>query len=512
MPSGSLRGTFLVLGSLLYLLGAGEVLCRFTDGYAFNSLALTKRPAEPAASSDNRDAERALLEETRIDKSIDPNLFFTPPVTFEKPVKPELEERTASNPKLLGQENYLWNDALLRDVPAHMQTTFRELTSPTLFAFPSYDGTPFPRFRLHPDARTNLGTTNRFGWLSPDISLDKPDNTVRVGILGDSTSHNTYALHLQGFLQAWAARRHSELRFEVLNTARQGAALEDNINILKYELLPASPDYVILTQAPNVLFGGRYLWKAAPGVDTSAPPSALSAGERAAQAALAGPARWSALARHLLAMAGNRLPDSVEREPRKPHVELVPPLDMTKAPSLQEARSSFYFNLFLDKLDEYKETSRENGAVPIITTERACAHPGMAPNRLANPYLFETVNGATYWPLTYKQIQHILLFDNAVIQTWASTSDVPVIDLERLLPKDPTLCSDVMHDGVLSQRLRAWLIFQSLAPRIETDLANKRIPRPPTALDKERRAALLRPFFTLDREKVVAGFKPAPTQ
>ena len=97
----------------------------------------------------------------------------------------------------------------------------------------------------------------------------------------------------------------------------------------------------------------------------------------------------------------------------------------------------------------------------------------MAINRSTNPYLFDNLNGPVLWPLTYRDMEHLLWFNNQVIKTWASQNGVGVVDLERWVPKVPELCGDAFHNSLLSQRLRAWIIFESLLPTLRADLASR---------------------------------------
>jgi hypothetical protein len=87
----------LTLGCIAYLLVAGEALYRFTDGYRFDVAKLEPRPRTDAAPLDDHAAERALVEETRIDHKIDPDLFFSPPAMLDKPANPEIAERAKIN-------------------------------------------------------------------------------------------------------------------------------------------------------------------------------------------------------------------------------------------------------------------------------------------------------------------------------------------------------------------------------------------------------------------------------
>jgi hypothetical protein len=503
------RFLLLVVASSAYLLVAGEVLYRFVDGYRFDVAVLTPRSSTGAAPSDDHAAERALLEEARVDRQIDPDLFFSPPAVLDKPANPEIAERSRVNTDLTGQENYVWNDAFLRDLPQAQRDALDRQKSDVVFAFRSYDGSIHPIFRLYPDTQSTLGTTNHFGWLSPDIAADKPSGTIRIAIIGDSTSHNTMGLYLQGFLNAWSERTNAPYRLEVLNTARQGLGQEDFINVLKYEIAPVTPDYVILTAGSAVFFNGKSLWSAEQGVDTEKATLRFSWFNREAHSLLKEPERWSALGRHILQTMDNTSPDGVEREPPKPIVKLNPPFNMTGPPTLADARTFPWYRSFLDALDKLKAISADEHIIPIVTTDRACAYPGMAVNRRINPYLFDGVNGPTYWPLAYRQIQHILRFNNQVIERWAVLSGVNVIDVEGMVPKKPELCSDVQHDLPLGQRLRSWLIFQKMVGIIEADASAGRVPRPGSGRDSH--PAFAESVLRLNRLDVLAGRKHAPS-
>ncbi|SDR39399.1 hypothetical protein SAMN05444161_3454 [Rhizobiales bacterium GAS191] len=385
----------LTLGCIAYLLVAGEALYRFTDGYRFDVAKLEPRPRTDAAPLDDHAAERALVEETRIDHKIDPDLFFSPPAMLDKPANPEIAERAKINTDMYGEENFIWNDAYLRNLPP--ETWLRKQKTDIVFAFRSYDGSTHPKFRLYPDTQSTLGTTNHFGWFSPDTTVDKPGDTIRIAIIGDSTAQNTIALYLQGFLNAWSTRSGARYRFEVLNAARQGLLQQDFIRILKYEVAPVTPDYVIFTEAPTILYQKGKLWTASPAIDTARPlPRRPFWLVREAHRLLKAPARWSALAERILKALDDTLPGEPEREPSKPAVELNPPLNMAGPPTLDDARTSPFFRSYLDDLDQLTATSADAHIIPIFTTDRACAYPGMAVSRALNPFLFGSINGPDY--------------------------------------------------------------------------------------------------------------------
>jgi hypothetical protein len=501
------RVLLLVIGSTGYSLAAGEFLYRFTDGYRFDVAELARRQGTRIAPADNTAVERALVEQTRVDRRLDPELFFSPPAVVDKPADPEIAARTKADPNVAGEENMVWNDAYLREMSPFAQEHLRRQKARVFFSFRSYDGSIHPNYRLYPDTQSDLGTTNHFGWLSPDIAVGKLNNTIRVAILGDSTSHNSLGLYLEGMLNAWPSHAGLGYRFEVINAARQGLGQPDFINILKYELVPVTPDYVLLTEASVVFFRKGELWTAKRRNEVKSFTPRPSWFAREARRLLKKPSRWSALAAHVLKAANDDLSDSVEREPPKPAVKLNPPFNLGKSPTLADVRSFRWYRDFLDALDTMNQISVRERIIPIITTDRACAYPGMAVNRSTNPYLFGAVNGPEYWPLSYRQIQRVLRFHNDVIAHWAAINGVNLIDIQAMMPKKVELCVDVQHDIPLGQRLRAWLMFQKLVRIIKADIAAGRVPRAGNGLTNH--PAFTQPVMRLDRTAVIAGFKSA---
>ena len=109
----------------------------------------------------------------------------------------------------------------------------REQNVSTIFAFQSFDGSPYPHYRLYPSNGLSAWATNRWGWLGTDTGVRKPPRTISVGMLGDSTMHNLHSLKLQTFLNAWGDRNGYGLRVEVFSIGRRP---DDEVSALKYEL------------------------------------------------------------------------------------------------------------------------------------------------------------------------------------------------------------------------------------------------------------------------------------
>jgi hypothetical protein len=501
--------------SLLWLLAGAEALDRFTGGWRFDRLALVARERSTPAAVDpatvaarQQIVERPLLAAATYEDSADPDWFFLPPVVVHEPASPRLAARAKANPTTQGQENYVWNDALFGPHPdPHMLDLLPTLNEREIFAFHSYDGTVSPPYRLYPgnDFTPTPWITNRYGWLSVDVPPAKPPHIIRIGIIGDSTSHNFYGLQLQAYLNVWAASAHLDVSFQVLNGARQGLEWQDELNVLKYELLPMGLDYVYAYFAPTFAVAGysKTYARLPSGIVFGQPPHPHP-GERVWPAGFLAPLTpFSALARNAWQQWSGTAPGSMLAEPPKPSVRLKLPAQPYRGQlNLSAAEKDPYFADLVRHLDQLQQIAREGGVRPVVSDERLCVWQGMRLNGSTQRLLYDQLNGPLFWPLSYAQIRRLLDAHNAAINTWAAAHDTPVVDVDARYPRDSTLCSDTFHDLPLGMRLRAWIIFQGLIPLIQKDLAAGIVPHA-NADASGQNPAFAAPIEYLDRETLL---------
>ncbi len=498
------RISLLGLVTVIWFGLGGELLCRFQGDWRFDQLKLAPRPVVRALPDRSNYAERALLSSITYQKGADPEWFFLPPAPINKPSNPALVERTKANPTASGLENFVWNDAVLSKADPSTVSVIRSINVKRLYVFHSYDGTLLPRFRLYPDNdfRPNPWITNHWGWLSPDVAFAKPPRTIRVGIIGDSTSHNLYGFHLQSFLNAWAQKQGFDVRFEVMNAARQGLGREDGISALKYELGPMGLDYLYVYYAPSfsVVASQMALWgKFPPGTQAGKPDHPVARVPLLAHRLLDPLSDVSALARRIRDVAALEAPDSPLPEPDKPEVKLRinPAIDP-------------YFSNLANQLDRIKALADETHTHVMVSTERLCVWDGMSLCNGTNRHLFEMLNGPLFWPFSYRQLRQMLALHNGVITAWANNHGVTLVDIDGRMPRLPRLYVDAHHDVPISQRLRAWLIFEAMIPRLTADLQAKRVPH-----DNGAKTAghpyLDKAVETLDRTQYLARLDAAAT-
>jgi hypothetical protein len=484
------------------------VLCRFQGAWRFDQLTLAPRPSAGTLPDRTNDTARALLSAITYERGVNPEWFFLPPAPINKPSSPTLVERNKANPNASGLENFVWNDAVLAQAAPSTVSVIRSLKVDKLYVFHSFDGSLFPRFRLYPDNdfRPTPWITNRWGWLSAEVTFAKPPRTIRVGIIGDSTSHNQYAFYLQSFLDAWARQQGFDVRFEVLNASRQGLGRDDGISSLKYELSPMGLDYVYAYYAPSfsLNMSQMALWGGfPPDVKAGEPTHPVARIPRLAHQLLDPLADRSALARRIRDVAARGAADSILQEPDKPEVKLL----------IKPATDPYYGTL-AGQLDRIKAIADSTHTHVIASTERLCVWDGMGLNNGTSHHLYEVLNGPLFWPFSYRQLRQMLALHNGVITAWAKANEATLVDIDGRMPRLPDLYTDAHHDVPIGQRLRAWLIFQAMIPRLSADLRSKRIPKdngPKTSshpyLDKE--------IDTLDRNQYLtridaaAAAKPA---
>ena len=449
-PAIAARRALVLALSILWLIGGAEALNRFEGGWRFDHLILEKRAETPVAAADpayakaeQQASERGLLADATYSDAVNPDWFFLAPAPITEPASPRLAARAKANPSGEGQENYVWNDALFGPHPdPYLLELLPQLKERQIFAFHSYDGSILPRYRLYPD-NDFLPTpwiTNHYGWLSVAVRTPKPPHTIRIGMIGDSTSHNFYGRQLQTYLDAWAAAAQLGVKFQVLNGARQGLEQRDEEAVLKYELAPMGLDYIYAYFAPEFAVGDftRTFATLPHGVVFGHPPPAKP-GWRVRLARLLAPwAPYSALARSLQQQWAGTAPGRMLAEPAKPAVKLRLPRATRRSPvNLQDAEKNFYFGDLVKELDQFQQTASRIGAELIVSDERLCVWQGLRLNSTIDRLLYNSLNGPLFWPLRYAQIRRLLDAHNGTDRCLGGGAPRPRGEHRRTLPAGP---------------------------------------------------------------------------
>jgi len=112
--------------------------------------------------------------------------------------------------------------------------------------------------RLHPELFWELrpGGVDPWGWDSPNeltfrgpaISLEKPDSTFRIALIGDSCTYGMHLVYEQAYgtrLEEFLSVLYPDRRIEVINAGVPGYSLHQACLALQEKVLPFEPDAVV---------------------------------------------------------------------------------------------------------------------------------------------------------------------------------------------------------------------------------------------------------------------------
>jgi len=121
-------------------------------------------------------------------------------------------------------------------------------------------------YRQRPDAVYRYingasATSNHAGYRGPVVAHHKPAGTIRIVLLGGSSTHGWGVADSQTidvYLRADLASRYPDRRFEVVNLAFDGYDAWQMFERLRSDGLPLSPDLVIANEGINDVRNARY--------------------------------------------------------------------------------------------------------------------------------------------------------------------------------------------------------------------------------------------------------------
>lgn len=120
---------------------------------------------------------------------------------------------------------------------------------------------PFIRYELIPNHKDEKIQINALGFRSNECSINKPSDTFRILLLGDSEIFSVLLSQnerLNNKLEEILNRNSSKVKYEVINTGVEGYGTTQELEVLKTKGLRLKPDLVILNYCLNDPDGGEY--------------------------------------------------------------------------------------------------------------------------------------------------------------------------------------------------------------------------------------------------------------
>lgn len=371
----------------------------------------------------------------------------------------------------------VWNAALAPNPCDHIM--LRDAPG-ALFVFDPPDGKPLPPFRFLPST-TNPETmvTNEFGWRGGPVTFARSPRSVRIVFVGSSTvvsSHHmphSFPEFVGHFLDRWARARGLDVRFEVLNAARESIGSTGIAAIVRQEVVPTRPDLVIYYEGGNQFalgsIAGNLPQRAS--ADDQTPPGALAE-------VLKDAARWSALARRLEASASMLEQRGDGTEPPKPAYTLDWPEGLDEnAPDITRADLPVNLSVILGDLDKIRSDLATVDAEFAISSFLWMVRDGLVLDPMRHRYILDHLN-VRYFPFSYRDLARLAAFQNRVFAAYARVHGLPFLDVAATMPFDPNLFFDAVHKTYPGERMQGWVTFLLLVPLIEQRLATGAWPKP----------------------------------
>jgi hypothetical protein len=461
-----------VVGLLLWEAG----LRLFTGYGAHDAAQPVSVPAEPPNVADAARYIRRLAGAGSPDQrwfAEDP-----PPLPNRTPPSPAVTARYRDFERrgLFGpQAGYVWNSYLVKRDQCNPAGLFRNFPD-TLLAFTPGSVSIHPGYRFPANQTLESGlVTNQFGLRGHPISLVKPAKTIRIAFLGASTtvnSHNyafSYPEHVEHWLNRFAQANGYDVRFEALNSGREGINSNDIAAIMREELLALDPDLAVYYEGSNQFTSANLL------VRPIIPPrAAIDAHDPVVQHKLPEFLRTHFAIGDLLDRALNRF--HAVGEPRKPYYRLQWPNEVDRDdPNPDSPDLPLQLSAIVKDLDAIRADLNSIGGRLAVCSFEWFTPSGAPLSPTRHEFIYKQLN-TVLWPLRYVDIRRLSDFQNRVFRNYAASRKIPFLDVAGELPQDPDLFMDAIHMTEVGERVKAWIVFQQLAPVIRRLIESGQLP------------------------------------
>ncbi len=492
---GVLYSAFLFLLTLF----CGEVTVRWLDGYELKSLALI-HTAEDAAVPEPAVAMQQLLRKhswsipladgVERDWIVErPRRHENSTSTFDRKVVENFETRYADigsfsiNLLLRINEDFLNTEVCeglrLKDKWEQLRGPFQIFKTQNDQIYPSYQLRPS---KTYPQTYFKGMTTNNFGWIGPDITLQKPAGTVRIAIVGDSSVAGnfgsiTFPDYVGHWLNRWSSENNKNVEFEVLNASRIGGSPVSYLSsLVANEVADVEPDFVI-PYSIGIPAMSSFVKTVPGGSQKIDKMESINAAIDAAKYSLPFTNEYSALANRVTYLINYFLGVEKLSEPEKPLDVFIAPWGIDKIIGLYSDLLPTGYKNVVKYYDQMLEATNAYGGRLVVVPPRVFVYPGFQFDVTKHVSVFRHGN-SSYWPYSNQSVRNTIDFYHRFLAKYANEKGLLMLPLETALPKDPDLFQDSTHPNAAGRIVMAWVLFNLLTPHIDRLLAEGRLPAP----------------------------------
>ena len=279
----------------------------------------------------------------------------------------------------------------------------------------------------------------------------------------------------------------------------------DIATVVRTEVAPLRPDLVVYYEGSNQFD----LHTLSPNAATVARATAAAS---PAEQWLSDAAQHFSLVRRLFALFG--LDDSMRSVPADDREWPKPPYDLVWPAGLDErnpdiSRPDLPVNLgtILADLDNIRASTLAAGGELALASFVWLVKDGMVLDPLRHRAILEYLNRG-YAPFRYRDMERLAEFQNRVFAKYTASRGLAFLDVARLMPRDPDLFIDAIHNNEAGVRLRGWIMFQELLPVIREKLASGAWPKRDPGADMPA----VHPAFVTPPHAITFDCKKLPAQ
>ena len=471
--SSSLGNAVLVVVSIVFSIAIAEGAVRILNGQPLLAFPLPE-------AVESAEANPGLLEQIPLADGVDRKWFFTDPPPLPNRNQPPAgwkaqfdyyQDHPTGDAEFRATDNFkVWNSVFAGDPCKHR---FLRHSPGKLFVYDPPDGSTSPPYRFYPNVTLPDGlVTNQIGWRGRPVQVPRSARTVRIVFVGASTTVDAHHVpfsypELVGhWLNQWAASRHLDVRFEVLNAGRESVVSTDIAEIVHSEVLSLRPDLVVYYEGTNQ-------FRPASIVDNvpSGTPVRPSGGHGSTPTWLLTASHYSALIGRIVAAMGLAGPDMDGREWPKPDYRVIWPEGLDERdPDLAYPTLPVNLTVIQRDLDHIRDelASTGNGQL-AVSSFMWLVKDGLVLDPVRHRFILEQLNAGNY-PFHYRELERLTKFQNRVFAKYAAVHGLPFVDIAGYMPPDPDLFTDAVHMTYAGTRLKAWVAFQQLLPAVEKRL------------------------------------------
>jgi hypothetical protein len=479
--SSRIADAVLVVTSVLVSIVVAEGVVRYLNGQPLLVFPLPE-------VVDTAPIKAGQLEQIPLAAGVDRAWFFNDPAPVPNRAKPPegwqeqfhyYETHPSGDTEFRPTDNFkVWNSAFVGDPCKHR---FLRHAPGKLWIYDPPDGVPSPPYRFYPNVTLPDGlVTNQIGWRGAPIEVPRRPKTVRIVFVGASTTVDAHHLPFSypeffgHWLNMWAAAKHLDVHFEVLNSGRESIVSTDIANVVRSEALPLRPDLVVYYEGGNQFRPETIVEQVPTGKPVRPPTQAVKSPEW-----LRTLARYSALMGRVQAAIGLAASDMDGREWPKPDYKVAWPAGLDEQdPDLAYPDLPANLTSIQREFDKIRSDLASVGKGELaLSSFMWMVKDGMVLDPVRHKYILEQLN-AGYYPVHYREIERLSKFQDRLLAKYAKVHGLPFVDFVRFMPFDPDLFVDAVHPTYSGIRLQAWIAFNELLPTIEKNLKDGLWPAP----------------------------------